>query len=477
MPKKLVVLIVLGAGGRDLQGAAILVALFRQVRGRARGCLIRADGVPRGRLSFGSLLVLLQFVVTLIAIGTGLAWLISRPAVSVGGMLRAVPIAESGLLALAIGLGGHMVLVRWLRQRTFGLELDELTELLQVQQATLYGIRDGVIGLDERGCIRFANEEGRRLANLPHRCVRRPLAVLLPQGRLRDIVEGRVTGQDLLVVHGDRVLVVSRIPVRVDERQLGSVVTIVDRTESEVLLRKLDSTLGLTEALRAQAHDFSNRMHALVGLVELGEYDAAVEFGTQLQLAATELVLPRGGGVGHPVIAALLLAKTAVARERQVQLRVGPETSVEGEVLKPTDVVTVLGNLVDNAIDAAQGRESSWVEVTLRSLGTDLELRVADSGPGVPPETGDQVFLSGFTTKACPTGLGRGVGLAVVQQLLRRRQGTVELASDRRSGGALFIVRLPGAVIGPSGSKRRAVASPAAAPRAMVASVPGLGQA
>ena len=398
------------------------------------------------------------------------------------GTLHAGSIAEAALLALGLGLAGSMLLARWLRRRTFGLELDELTDLLQEQQATLYGIREGVIGLDPEGRIRFANDEGRRLLGLPHRCLRRPLRVLLPTGRLRDIVERRVPGEDLVVVHGDRVLVVTHIPVEVENHQLGSVVTVADRTESESLLRELDGTLGLTEALRAQAHDFSNRIHTLVGLVELGEFQAAVDFGTELQMADTAFsARSERAGVGDPVIAALLLAKSAVAREHHVELATGPETFVAGRVLNPSDVVTVLGNLVDNAIEAAQGCLPARVEVTLRSLGADLEIRVTDSGPGIMAEDVNRVFVDGYTTKVPTTGIGRGLGLAVVHQLVQRRRGTVRLGNDPVLGGAQFVVLLPDSVAAAGGAPDLpdSVAAAGGAPDDPVPSLgpPGLGPA
>lgn len=363
------------------------------------------------------------------------------------GDLGAAAAAKAALIALGVGLVGSVLLARWLRRRTFGLELDELTDLLQEQQATLFGIREGVVGLDGEGRIRFVNDEGRRLLGLPHRCLRRPLRVLLPPGRLRDIVEGKLAGEDLVVVHGDRVLVVTHIPVEVEDHRLGSVVTVADRTESESLLRELDGTLGLTEALRAQAHDFANRMHTLVGLVELGEYQEAVDFGTRLQSPESALTPASGHPVGDPVVAALLLAKGAVARERQVELATGPGTRLAGRVAEPSDVVTVLGNVVDNAIDAACGHDPARVEVTSRSCGPDLEIVVVDSGPGVPPEDLQRVFVDGYTTKASATGLGRGLGLAIVHQIVARRRGTIEIGRDPGLGGARFVIHLPGVIV------------------------------
>lgn len=355
-------------------------------------------------------------------------------------------IVDAAGIALGVGLAGSLLLSRWLRRRTLGLELDELTNLLQEQKATLHGIREGVMGLDSEGRLRFVNDEAQRLLGLPHRCLHRPVTVMVPKGRLREVLSGRIAGEDLMVVHGDRVLVVNRMPVNVEGRPLGFVVTLVDRTESESLLRELDGTLGLTEALRAQAHDFSNRIHTLVGLVELGHYQEAVRFGTELQISDSGLVQQLSTGMGHPVLSALLLAKSAVARERRVELRIGESTAVEGEVANPSDLVTVVGNLVDNAIDAAQWREPAWVEVTLRSDGAALRIDVADSGPGVDPDHVGRLFVDGFTTKVSDTGSRRGLGLAVLQQLVHRRGGQVTVGADPRSGGALFSVVLPAAV-------------------------------
>ena len=363
------------------------------------------------------------------------------------GAIRAGPVAEAAALALAVGLVGSALLARWLRAQTFGLELDELTELLQEQKATLVGIREGVIGLDETGKVRFVNDEARRLAGLPHRCLQRPLPVLVPGGRLREVLAGRIVGEDLMVVHRDRVLVVNRIPVQVEGHRLGWVVTIADRTESESLLRELDGSLSLTEALRAQAHDFSNRVHALVGLVELGEYAEAVRFGTEIQVTGVEVPGDdEHRSLGHPLVGALLLAKKAVARERQVALRISSSTRVEGELLHPKDLVTVIGNLVDNAVDAASGREPAWVEVELRSEGGRLEVTVADSGPGVPLQSRTKVFVDGYSTKRSPAGRRRGLGLAVLHQLVQRSGGEVTIGSDPRCGGASFKVTLPDAV-------------------------------
>ncbi len=357
-----------------------------------------------------------------------------------------IEVGEASLGALILAVFGTLAVTRWLRRRTFGLELDAVTDLIQEQQATLSGIREGVIGLDPDDKVRFANAEAQRLLHFPRRYLHRPISVLVSGGRLLQALSGDIDGKDLLVVSEDRVLVVNRMPVELEDRHLGHVVTLVDRTESESLLRELDGTLSLTEALRAQAHDFSNRIHTVIGLVELGEYAEAVRFATQLQVDDSDFADRVASGVSDPVLRALLVAKSAVGREQGVELRIGDSTQLHGRVLEALDLVTVAGNLIDNAIDAAKGRKPAWVEITVEMDCVDLIIRVADSGPGVAEESRDVIFIDGFTTKSSHSGARRGLGLAVLRQLVYKRGGQIDVGSDPRSGGAVFTVRLPGAL-------------------------------
>ena len=223
---------------------------------------------------------------------------------------------------------------------------------------------------------------------------------MLPPGRVAAVVTGEVTGSDLLVLHEDRVLVANRMPIKRNNRQhVGWVVTFQDRTESETLKRELDEALGLTETLRAQSHDFANRLHTLVGLVELGHTDEAIKFVTDVSAARSELTDQLVDAIGEPKLAALILAKVSLADERDVRLRIMSDSRVGAHISDITGVLTVVGNLIDNAIDAAaQGLAPREVELTLVAAESDLLIRVRDSGPGVPHDMREQIFMDGVTT-------------------------------------------------------------------------------
>lgn len=369
-----------------------------------------------------------------------------------------LPTIAAYLLAmLGLGVVGALVLARRLKRQTFGLELGEIAALLQEREAMLHGIREGVLGVDRAGVILLANDEVRDLLSLPADAVGRPFTDCLAAGRVRDIVAGVVEGPDSVVVVEGRVLVANRMPIRADHRRhLGWVVTFHDRTEPEGLLRELDTVLALTEALRAQSHEFTNRLHTLVGLVELGRYDEAVGFVAELSQHRSEVQDRLAATIGNPMVVALLMAKTAVALERGVDLRVSPDSEASGELTDPADAVTVLGNLIDNAMEAGAACPGGLrVEVQLRTVGAGLIIQVTDNGPGIPPEQREMVFVDGYSTKVSRSGAQRGIGLAVVRQIVQRRGGMIEISGgaggdgERRRpsggelGGARFTVWLP----------------------------------
>jgi two-component system CitB family sensor kinase len=260
--------------------------------------------------------------------------------------------------------------------------------------------------------------------------------------------------------------------VRRDGRDLGAVITLRDRTELDDLVRELDSVRGLSDAMRAQAHEFAGRLHTLAGLLALGHHDDARAFIAEISDTDVGIRHEIAERIGEPRLAALLLAKSTIAAERGVQLDLAPESRLDADLLDPREVLTVVGNLVDNAIDAAatgvpgtatpgghdpagaqHGVGSPAVVVGLLAEADALVAWVRDTGPGVAAADRENVFAAGWSTKEGGAAGGRGVGLSLVRQLVDRRGGEVgvEDAEDGR-GGAVFTLWLPGAVRTPAAS-------------------------
>ncbi|THC46013.1 sensor histidine kinase [Streptomyces sp. A1499] len=347
--------------------------------------------------------------------------------------------------ALAVGAIAAYLISRRVQRQTRDLAFSDISALLAEREAMLHGIREGVVALDRGGRIRLLNDEAQRLLGLGAEAIGRPLDEALGAGRTTDVLSGRVSGTDLLTVRGQRVLVANRMPT--DDG--GAVATLRDRTELEQLGRELDSTRGLIDALRAQDHEHANRMHTLLGLLELEMYEEAAEFVGEVAGAHRVTAEQITEKIRDPLLAALLVGKATVAAERGVTLSVPSDTALPDRLVDPGGLVTIVGNLVDNALDAAAGAGHARVEVALRAENRAVVLRVRDTGPGVPAERRETIFTEGWTTKEPPAHGKRGIGLALVRRLAERQGGSARVG-EGPEGGAEFTVVLPEALTEPA---------------------------
>ncbi|HEV7206926.1 MAG TPA: sensor histidine kinase [Jatrophihabitans sp.] len=348
--------------------------------------------------------------------------------------------AEWFAVALAAGALASWFLARTLKRKTFGLELDEIAHLLQEREATLHGIREGVIAFDPSGRVSVVNDEARRLLGDIDVSLGAQLSDLLPPGRLRDVLAGTVSGPDEVVLTDDYCLTVNRRPVVLGGRDHGAVVTLRDRTEMSGLLRELDGVRRLTDALRAQQHEFSNRLHAVTGLLELGQVDDALLYLAELHGGAAEFADSLRARIGSPLIIGLLLGKAAEASERGLAFEITDDTWLGESTQKLQALTTILGNLVDNAFEALAGVAGGRVVVTIIDDDGAITIRVTDNGPGIPPGDRELIYRDGYTTKTGAGPLRRGLGLAIVHRLVQRLHGTIAVSEG---AAPTFEVHLP----------------------------------
>lgn len=350
------------------------------------------------------------------------------------------PIGLAALAVLLVGALGTWLISRRLRRLTHGLGAEEITRMYEYYDAVLHAVHEGLLLLDEADRVQLANDEAARLlGTAPARGT--PVDDLgLPPALVATLKEGGA-GPDEIHLVGDRVLVVNQAEARWQGRDVGSVVTLRDHTELQAVSGELDTVRGLADALRSQSHEAANRLHTVVSLIELGRPDEAVELATE-ELEAAQLLTDRlVGSVDEPVVAAVLLGKSAQAAERGIELVIDERSAVTGLPVEPRDLVTLLGNLLDNALDAVLDARHRVVQVRVTADDDRLDIEVGDSGPGVPLDLASRVFERGWTTKRGEAGLGRGLGLALVGQVVRRYGGHVDLGVSEL-GGALFHVRI-----------------------------------
>lgn len=388
--------------------------------------------------------------------------------VAAGVTVGTVDVAVSGRLpallaiAFALLLGGSVaswLLGRYLRTVTRGWGPEQLAQLFAYYESVLHSVREGVILVDPKGRVVMYNDQAAELLGLAPQTPgsgrsEPPLLADLPVAEsLKDLFESGRTTRDEIHVSGPRLLVVNQGPAvgppaagRQRPAVFGTVATIRDRTEIESLGSELESLRTLSDALRAQTHEHANRLHTMVSLMELGRADEALDFATKDLELSQRLTDEMVHSIEEPILSALLMGKMAEAHERGVELDLRASGSAELAGLAVQDLVTILGNLLDNAIDAAAGADApKRVELAVETSAEGLDITVQDSGPGIDPASVDDVFRHGFSTKAAGK-FGRGLGLALVRQAVHRLGGSMAISNH---GGAHFHVFLPAA--GPEG--------------------------
>ncbi|WP_295010572.1 sensor histidine kinase [uncultured Microbacterium sp.] len=377
-------------------------------------------------------------------------------------LLAVVGLSAAGALVLAT-VAALLLRRRWERV-TLGVQPEELVALVQNRTAVLDGVVDGVLAVDEDGVVQVCNAAAQRLlrdggADDP---VGRPLSSLGLPRPILDAAAGRRPRAEAVL--GARVLYVDAHRVVRDDRSLGTVVILRDRTDLVALSERLETVRAMTAALRVQRHEFANRIHVAAGLIDADRVPEARAFLDDLrERGSVDFPVPGLERLTDPFLHAFLGAKAIEATERGVGLRVAEDTQIHGTVIEAEDLAAVLGNLVDNAVTAAvAGRAPRWVEVAFFDDGDALVFTVADSGPGMDSGSGLPTAETGSGADASRSAAehdagdlpdtvhGHGLGLPLSREIARRRGGDLWIVDRGGEGrGAVFAARL-GAALAPA---------------------------
>jgi two-component system CitB family sensor kinase len=394
------------------------------------------------------------------------------------------------VLALALGVFASVALGRRLRRETLGVGPEELAEMARDQGAVLRGLDDGVLGFSSAGELTLSNSTADELlgeAGPGHGVVPEEIRRMMAEAPDRGALRRRVSV-------GGRILLATAVRVSRGGVSVGGVVTLRDETQMLTMARQLESVTSMAQALRAQRHEFANRLHTVLGLVDTGAVEEARGYLATI-LRTGPIATPVEGIelVSDPYLRALLEAKGTTAAEAGVALSVTPDSLVLGRVGEPEDVTLILGNLIDNAVravvlgrgpvgpgprDPGEGASArDAVQVQLLSAGSELHAVVTDTGAGVAPEDAERIFEEGVSGVGPAAGArgeapaaggrdaepaaadrdagaahGLGIGLALCRRVARRHGGAVWLlaGSDPELGGASFGMRLPEVLEGPA---------------------------
>ncbi|WGP04906.1 ATP-binding protein [Bacillus subtilis] len=375
------------------------------------------------------------------------------------------------VLALALGGVVSVMLGRRLRRETLGVGPEELAEMARDQGAVLHGLDDGVLGFDTNGKLTLSNSNAKELLGTASAREIDDAPIDVPDEVTALMAEAPADGAlRRRITLGDRILLATAVRVQRDGVSVGGVVTLRDETQMLTMARQLESVTAMARALRTQRHEFANRLHTVLGLVDTGATDEAHTYLSSL-LGTGPITTPVEDIdlISDPYLRAVLEAKGTTAAEAGVSLAVTPDSLAVGAVRDPEAVTLILGNLIDNAVRAAvaghrYAEDGGRVEVQVLSSGTELHAVVTDTGDGIDDDVAGKIFDEGFSTSTAASapdfgiglttgtgtgdGHGLGIGLALSRRVAEKGGGAVWLIDghDPDLGGASFGMRLPDAL-------------------------------
>lgn len=362
------------------------------------------------------------------------------------------PIMSALTLALLIGIVLAVVLSNSIKKILFGLEPQEIARLLGERNAVLASVREGIIVIDRNTRLAVVNNEARRilgLAGIEQNLIGEKVDECIPHTRLSDVLlSGEPEFDREQDLNGISILT-NRVPLYANGEIVGAIATFRDMSEVSKLAEELTGVNRYVEALRSSAHEFLNKLHVINGLAHSDNRLVLLEYLSDIINENQGEQVFINDAVRDPVLSAFLSGKISRAKEMGVDLLLDIEDALP-EIHQPGvshALVTLLGNLLDNAFDAVQMSETKEVNLHLAQRGDEWNIEVSDSGPGIAAGKIPQLFQRGFSTK----GKNRGLGLFLASAALAKLNGTMDVSSSK-GGGMTFFIRIPVEVINGGGN-------------------------
>lgn len=355
---------------------------------------------------------------------------------------RVMKISAMSLFVLGLGVVGGIFLTKSIRKDMMGLEPHEIASLYRDRKAVLRSIKEGIIAIDREGRITIMNHSARKMLGLTEDAKYKHIEEVLPNTKMYDVLKSGKPDADEEIMLKDKVVIVNRTPIFEGDDVVGVVASFRDKTEIQEMLNTLSEVKNYSEDLRAQTHEYTNKLYVLSGLLQLGRYDEAIallqEESEQHNIQTRTLF----SNIEDQTVQAILLGKLGKASEKKIDFLIDENSSLAPlpEHISMSKLITILGNLLDNAMEAVSQRQDKQVTFFATDLGHDIIFEISDHGPGVSEEIEEQMFERGFSTKG--SSGNRGYGLWNVREVVRDLGGSIEVKS-KRDEGAVFTVYLP----------------------------------
>ncbi|GEN44489.1 ATP-binding protein [Alkalibacillus haloalkaliphilus] len=344
-------------------------------------------------------------------------------------------------IILALGVIGSIFLTRSIRRDILGLEPHEIVTLYRERKAVLRSVKEGIIAIDHTGKISIMNHSARKMLGLSEDVKNEHINDILPSTRMIEVLSNGEPEYDDEMVLKDRVYIVNRTPIMEENDVVGVVASFRDKTELQDMINTLSEVKSYSEDLRAQTHEYTNKLYVISGLLQLGNYDEAINMIQEESKQHHQQTKTLFSNIEDQSVQAILLGKLGKASEKKVDLVIDPDSMLSPlpEHISTSKLVTILGNLLDNAFEAVKDHNYSQVTFSVTDYGHDVIFEVSDEGNGIPEDVQQKIFQKGYSTKGEDD---RGYGLSIVAEVVKELDGTIELSSEQGKG-TIFTVYLP----------------------------------
>jgi sensor histidine kinase regulating citrate/malate metabolism len=345
-------------------------------------------------------------------------------------------------IGLLIGLFGTILLTGNIKKSIMGLEPFEIAALYHEKEAMLNAVNEGLVAIDRNMNITLINDtamESMKITETSQSIIGKNIGEVIPESKLPRVVKTGISEVNEDIMIKDTAYISNRIPINDKGQTIGAIASFVDKTEVMNLAEELTGVNQLVEALRANQHEFKNKLHVLLGFLHVKDYEMAEEYIMDTYERQDEIVSFVSRRILNRTVAALILGKFSRAKELNVVFTMDKMSNLSNEtVLYNNNLVTIIGNLIENAFEAVSisGKENKAVELKLVETDSIIEINVSDNGTGIKPEIKELVFDRGFTTKENNTG----VGLFLTMKSVNSMNGTIDMNSSQEEGTEFHII-------------------------------------
>ncbi|WP_078410228.1 ATP-binding protein [Priestia abyssalis] len=364
----------------------------------------------------------------------------SKREIQINILNRIKTIILVSMAVLVVGIVGGVFLARNIRNDTLGLEPHEIASLYRERSAILLSIKEGIIAIDQNGFIAMMNHSAKNMLDIKEEYSHQHINDILPHSHMEKVLKTGIVENDQEISFNEKVFILNLTPVLENGQMVGAVASFRDKTELQRLIDTLSEVRKYSEDLRAQTHEFTNKLYVLSALLQLGRYTEAFEFiqkESNVHQSQNRILFDQ---ILDPTVQAILLGKLGKASEKKIQLDIDSDSTLSPlpEHIGISHLVTIIGNIIDNAFDAVAHQPEKIVSFFVTDIGHDIVIEIADSGKGISDGQIDVIFSKGFSTK----GENRGYGLANVKEMVDILKGSIEIA-HRKGGGTIFTIYLP----------------------------------